>query len=267
MDSATQIAEPFFTREGDRFQPGQVSRGPWGGATLHARVVMGLLAHEIERLHGDPAFTPARLTTDLYRMPDLSAATVVVRPVREGGRIKVIDAEYLSDGVSFARTTCQLLRRTAAPTVTVWSPPNWDAPPPDSIPPPARREMGDLGGIWEIRPITGEVFGSGRKRVWMREVRPLIGGEPLTPFVRAALAVDFASPFANSGQGGLAYINTDATLYLCRPMVGEWIGFEVANHQASEGVAVAECWLYDEAGPIGTASVAALAQRASMGGT
>ena len=267
MDPVAQIPEPFFTREGDSFRPGQISRGPWGGATLHARVVMGLLAHEIERQFGDPAFTPARLTTDLYRMPDLSPATVVLRPVREGGRIKVIDAEYLCGGVSFARATCQLLRRTSAPNVTIWSPPNWDAPSPDNIPPPARRGIGDLGGMWEIRPISGALGELGQRRVWMREVRELVGGEPLTPFVRAGLGVDFASPFANAGVGGLAYINSDATLYLCRPMVGEWIGFEVANHQASEGVAVGECWLYDETGPIGTASVAALAQKASMGGT
>lgn len=265
MDSETRIAEPFFTRQGGAYQPGPMSRGPWGGETLHARVVMGLLAHEIETRFGDSDFTPARLTTDLYRMPDLSAATVVARPVREGGRIKVIDAEYLIGGVSFARATCQMLRRSAAPAAKVWSPPAWDAPAPDSLPRP-ERGVGDLGGMWEIRPITGEIFASGRKRVWMREVRELVGGESPTPFVRAALAVDFASPFANSGEGGLAWINSDATLYLCRPMVGEWIGFEVANHHASEGVAVAECWLHDESGPIGMASVAALAQKASMGG-
>jgi hypothetical protein len=265
MDSATQIADPFFTREGDAFRPGQISRGPWGGTTLHARVVMGLLAHEIERQYGDPAFTPARLTTDLYRMPDLSPATVVVRPVREGGRIKVIDAEYLCGGVSFARATCQLLRRTTAPSVKVWERPNWDAPSADSLPRP-EPGMGDLGGMWEIRRVAGEVFGSGAKRVWMREVRPLIDNEPLTPFVRAGLAVDFASPFANSGEGGLAYINSDANLYLCRPMVGEWIGLEVADHQASDGVAVGLCWLYDEQGPLGSASIAALAQARPMGG-
>ena len=109
------IAEPFFTRRGAGYQPGRVSRGPWSETSLHARVVMGLLAHEIERLHGDPAFTPARLTTDLYRLPDLSPSEVVTRPVREGGRIKVIDAEFVSGGVSVARATCQLLRRTAEP--------------------------------------------------------------------------------------------------------------------------------------------------------
>jgi hypothetical protein len=257
-------AEPFFTRQGEAFHPGQVSRGPWGGATLHARVVMGLLAHEIERLHGDPAFVPARLTTDLYRMPDLSPATVVVRPVREGGRIKVIDAEYLSGGVSFARATCQLLRRTDAPPGEVWSPPNWDAPRPEDLPPPPTGLTG-LAGMWETRDVAGHFGSLGVRRLWMREVRELIGGEALTPFVRAALGVDFASPYANAGPHGLAYINSDATLYLCRAPAGEWIGFEVVNHQASDGVAIAECWLYDEEGPIGSASVAALAQKRAMG--
>jgi hypothetical protein len=257
-------AEPFFTREGDRYVPTPMSRGPWSATSLHARVVMGLMAHEIERLHGAPDFTPARLTTDLYRLPDLSPAEVIVRPVREGGRIKVIDAEFVNGGVPVARATCQLLRRTANPPGAVWSTPNWDAPTPDSLPRPARG-MGDLGGMWETRDIAGRFGSLGPRRLWMREVRDLVDGEALTPFVRAALAVDFASPYANAGESGLAYINSDATLYLSRVPATEWIGFEVVNHQASDGVAIGECWLYDEAGPIGTASVAALAQKAAMG--
>ena len=72
---------------------------------------------------------------------------------------------------------------------------------------------------------------------------------------------DFASPFANAGDKGLGYINSDVTIYLHRLPVTNWIGFDVVNHQASDGVAIGECWLYDEEGPIGTATVAALAQR------
>jgi hypothetical protein len=96
-------------------------------------------------------------------------------------------------------------------------------------------------------------------------VRELIGGEPLTPFSRVALAADFASPFANAGDKGLGYINSDVTLYLHRLPTTEWVGFEVVNHQATAGVAVGECYVYDEAGPIGSSTVAALAQKRSMG--
>jgi acyl-CoA thioesterase len=82
--------------------------------------------------------------------------------------------------------------------------------------------------------------------------------------MRAALAADFASPFANAGDHGLGYINSDVTLYLHRLPVKEWIGFDVVNHQAADGVAIGECLLYDQQGPIGTSTVAALAQRKPM---
>lgn len=258
------LRQPFFSREGARFLPDPISRGPWSLQSLHARVVIGLLAAEIERAHGGPEFIPARLTVDLWRMPDLSPATVSTRALREGHRIKVIDAEYQIDGRAMARASCQLLRRSANPATRVWSPPAWDAPAPGSISSPAEG-VGDLGGMWATRPIVGSFGSTGPRRLWMSEVRLLVDNEPLTPFVRAALAADFASPFANAGEGGLAWINSDATLYLCRLPVGEWIGVEVINHQANEGVAIAECWFHDEAGPIGSASVAALAQGAVMG--
>jgi Thioesterase-like superfamily len=74
----------------------------------------------------------------------------------------------------------------------------------------------------------------------------------------------FRQPFANAGDQGLGYINSDVTLYLHRLPVTRWIGFDVVNHHASDGIAIGECWLYDEKGPIGTSTVAALAQRKPM---
>jgi hypothetical protein len=256
-------SESFFARDGDRFIPNPVSRGPWDETSLHGRVVIGLLGREIERRHGDPLFMPARLTVDMYRLPDLSPAEVVTRVVRDGRRIKVIDAEYLCGGTSMARATCQLLRRTSNPEGKVWSPPPWDAPAPNDLEPPSDPRSA-LGGMWEIRPVSGAMGSLGQRRVWMREVRPLIDEEPWTPFARVAVGCDFASPFANAGEGGLAYINSDVTLYLHRLPITDWVGYEVVNHRATEGVAIGECLVHDEVGPIGTASVAALAQARAM---
>ncbi|HUO11672.1 MAG TPA: acyl-CoA thioesterase domain-containing protein [Caulobacteraceae bacterium] len=253
--------EPFFRRAGDAYQPTPSSRGPWSETSLHGRVVAGLLAHVIEQRYGAPEFMPARFTVDMYRLPDLSAAGVTVTPIREGNRIKVIDAEYLVDGVSMARATCVFLRKTQNPEGNVWTPPNWDAPLPKDIQPPQDARNG-MGGMWATRPISGG-FGvlAAEKKLWMSEVRDLVDGEAWTPFGRVAVAADFASPFANSGDQGLGWINADITLYLHRLPVTEWIGFEVKNHGATDGVAVGECWLHDEAGAIGTSSVTALAQR------
>jgi len=256
--------EPFFRIENDRYQPTQASVGPWDPNSLHGRVIIGLLGAEIERLHGDPEFLPARLTVDMYRLPDLSPVEVTTRVVREGRRIKVVDAEFVSGGKSAGRATCQLLRRTENPSGEIWMPEPWDAPTPANTPDPDDPRMG-MNGMWAMKPIRGAFGVVGRKQTWMAEVRELVEGRPLTPFVRVAVAADFVSPFAHSGSEGLQYINSDVSVYLHRETVGDWLGFDVVSHGATAGVAVGDCALYDERGRIGTASCCALAQTRRAG--
>jgi hypothetical protein len=255
--------QPFFTQDRDTFIPTQIANGPWDPKSLHGRVVVGLLAFVIEQRHGADDFVPARLTVDMFRLPNFAAIEVTSRVIRDGLRIRVVEAEFFSGGVSMARASCQLLRKTENPPGLVWSPPNWDVPAPADIPAPTDPRLG-MNGKWTTRPIVGRMGAVGPRRLWMSEVRELIGGMPLTPFARVALAADFASPFANAGEQGLGYINSDVTLYLHRLPATNWIGFDVVNHHATEGIAIGECWLYDERGAIGTSTVAALAQRKPM---
>jgi hypothetical protein len=199
----------------------------------------------------------------MFRLPSMVPIEVKTRLVRDGLRIKLVEADFISGGVAMARASCQLLRKTQNPEGKVWSPPNWDVPAPSDIAPPTDPRLG-MHGKWTTRPIVGAMGTLGPRRLWMSEVRDLVEAAPLTPFVRVAVAADFASPFANAGDHGLGYINTDVTLYLHRLPVKEWIGFEVVNHHAREGIAIGECFLYDQQGPIGTSTVAALAQRKAM---
>jgi hypothetical protein len=257
-------SQPFYRRDGNFFLPNPIANGPWDPSSLHGRVVIGLLAFIIEQRHGGEGFVPARLTVDMFRLPNITTPVEVkTRAVREGLRIRVIEADFLSGGVAMARACCQLLRRTENPEGNIWSPPNWDVPQPADIPVPTDTRLG-MHGKWAMRPIVGRMGSLGPRRVWMSEVRELVEGVPPTPFVRVALAADFTSPFANAGDKGLAFINSDITLYLHRLPVAEWIGFEVVNHHSADGIAIGECWLYDEEGPIGTSTAAALAQRKPM---
>ena len=252
--------DAFFKFENDAYLPQSMARGPWAAQSLHGRVVIGLLGHELERTHGGDEWLPARLTVDMYRLPDFSPITAVTRVVRGGKRIRVVDCELMQNDRSVARGTCQfLIRSENAPGKTV-SPPKWDAPHPDMLPPPPPNQFG--GRMWKMRNV-GDWFGTAevaRRGAWMAEIRELIEGVPLTPFARLAAAADFASPLANRHETGLGYINTDMTIYLHRLPVGEWIGFEKINHHATDGIAIGECFLHDVEGPIGSASCAALRQ-------
>src|SRR6476620_11556536 len=102
--------QPFFTQDGDAFIPTKASNGPWDPNSMHGRVVIGLLAFAIEQRHGSDDFMPARLTVDMFRLPNIQTPVeVATRLVRDGKRIKVVEAEFFSGGVSMARASCQLL--------------------------------------------------------------------------------------------------------------------------------------------------------------
>lgn len=246
----------FFTAQGDAFLPQPIARGPWDQGSLNGRVVAGLLGCELERRHGAAGWLPARLTVDLYRLPGFDPVTVETRVVRDGRRLRVVDATFLSGGRDVARATCQFLALGSNAAGEVWKAPDWEVPAPDDVPPTAR----DQPLPWEMRPISGGWGQAGRRRAWLRELRPMVAGTAITPFGRVAAACDFASPFAHSGEAGLGYINTDVTLQLHRLPAGEWLGFESSYHDADAGAAVGACRLYDETGPIGLASCLALAQ-------
>jgi len=251
--------EPFFRKQGDTYSATPKSRGPWNANRLHGRVIAGLLAFQIEQDHGNPDLLPARLTVDMYRPPDFSPITIATRVVRDGHRIKVIDADFISAGTSMGRATCQLLRRTENSPGNVWMPPNWNVLSPEESG-PDQRFGDDTEPTWRIRNISGAMGACAQRRVWLSEMRELVEGYPLTPFTRVGLISDFASPCANIGDASLGYINTDVTVYLHRLPRGEWIGMETINHHATDGVAIGECFVYDVEGAIGSTSVAALAQ-------
>ena len=105
---------------------------------------------------------PARFTIDMYRLPDLSAAEVTVTPIREGRRIKVIDAEYSVGGSRMARATCRVLRKSENPKDGL------DAAqlgcPEARRYPSAGRTTASMGGMWATRPISGGFGTVGQKR-------------------------------------------------------------------------------------------------------
>lgn len=257
MTMAMSKSEPYFSCRDGRYLPAAGCRGPWDPNSLSGSVVVSLLAYGIEAIVDTGEYMPARLTVDMYRLPDFSPVEIRTTLVRDGYRIKVVDAEFLSNGTSMARATCQMLRKTTNPETRVWRPEPWQVPMPEEIHAGTGLEM---GGMRQRRPIAGEMGKYGQKRMWLSESGNLVDDVPLSPWLRAVKVSDLANPWANSGDGGLGFINSDVTLYLHRVPCDDWIGMEVVNHQATDGVAIGECWLYDRKGMIGSSSVPALAQ-------
>lgn len=253
---------PFLLIDGDTYVPQPHARSPWAPDMLHGRLVGGLIARTLEREHGDPELHFARLTVDLFRNTPLVPLRVTTTRVRDGRRIRVADAVVSTEQGPIGRASAVLLRRGEQPPGEVWSPPVWDMPPPERLGPPQAASNGWVPPfhLWRTTPWMSKE----RSRVWTRETRPLVEGEPLTPFTRAALAAEFVSPLTHMGTEGLHFINADYTLCLSRLPKGDLIGLESNGHLSDEGVAVGQCTIYDESGPIGFGAVTAVAHSVKM---
>ena len=140
----------------------------------------------------------------------------------------------------------------------MWGPDSWSVPDPEDL--SSSVEEDDELASLDIRIISpGGLTAVGQKRLWVREIRPLVEGEETSSFVRAVAAADLANPFGNIGESGLAFINADLSVYVGRLPVGKWIGLEIAARSASGTVATVGANLYDCQGAFGTGSVASVA--------
>ncbi len=261
----TSHDQAFFTADGDVLVPSPLARGPWG-STISGTYIGGLLGRAVEHAGGDPEMQPARLTVDLLRPVALSDPVQVDTSVeREGRRIRLVDATMRQNDVVVARAGALFLRRGEQPPDPAWTMPI-DMPPPPTQP-------ADVSGdftmeLWTYSENSTSTAPSndlsewrhgGQKYAWVRDVKPLVDGEAVSPFVRAAMAGDVTSSLTHSSASGLNYINADYTLTLSRLPEGEYIGLAGLTHYSHAGVATGTATLFDRLGPIGSGVATGLA--------
>jgi hypothetical protein len=265
-DASTARALPsaFFVADGDVFVPTSIARGPWG-KTISGNFIGGVLGHAVERAGGEPDFQPARLTVDLLRPAALAPVRVDTTVAREGKRLRLVDAVMTQSDTVVARASALFLRRGDQPRDEIWTSPV-TMPPLPPMPDPVPDNLTML--VWTYgknREPSGPDFGlsgwqhAGPKYIWVRDIRPLVEGEPLTPFVRAAMAGDMTSSLTHYGAAGLNFINADYTLTLSRLPDGPYIGLAALTHYSHAGVATGVATMVDQFGPIGSGVATALA--------
>ncbi len=266
MRPATGPVPPaFFVRDGDDFVPTWLAQGPWG-STVSGNVVGGILAWAIERDAAAGELHPARLTVDLLRPTALEPLRVQTVVSRQGRRIRVVDAHLTQRGNLVARASAVFLGRTEQPPDEVWSLPV--AMPPLPAEPEDLPERAHMS-IWSYGrdPVAGSPGigmtewqqAEGPKFAWVREKTPVVDGDPLTPFTRAAMAGDVTSSLTHWGTGGLKFINADYTVTLSRLPDGPHIGLAALTHYSHAGVATGVATIFDRHGPIGSGMATAIA--------
>jgi acyl-CoA thioesterase len=260
------MTEPtsFFVTHGVSYAPTPLGRGPWGPA-LAGNYIGGLLARSVEREVDDVDLHPARLTVDLLRPVALQPLQVHSTIVRDGRRLRLIDAVMTQNDVLVARASALFLRRGEHTADTVWtSPVTMPAVPAETDAPSDGVPM--FLHSFGRDPVVGspgvgvtEWRHDGQKFAWVRETKLLVDDEPLSPFVRAVMAGDITSSLTHWGTAGLQFINADYTITLSRLPKGVYIGLASMTRYAHAGIGTGVATLFDETGPIGSGVATALA--------
>jgi hypothetical protein len=260
----TAVPTCFFVSDGNDYLPTRLARGPWG-PSISGNYVGGMLGRTVEQEVDDVDLQPARLTVDLLRPVALQPLQMHSSVVRDGRRLRLVDAVMTQNDVMVARASALFLRRSEHGADTVWTSPVTMP----AIPAGPVMLADDVPMVFHSfgrDPVAGspgvgdrEWRHYGQKFAWMRETKSLVDDEPLSPFARAVMAGDVTSSLTHWGTEGLQFINADYTITLSRLPEGVYIGLAAVTHYGHAGVATGVATLFDESGPIGSGMATALA--------
>src|SRR5689334_25076754 len=101
----------LFERDGDRFVPTPLTRGPWDPRAMHGGAPSALFAAVCEQHDPGPAAFVARLTVELMRPVPLAPLDLVINTIRPGKKVQWIAASLRSgDGIEVAHCTALRIR-------------------------------------------------------------------------------------------------------------------------------------------------------------
>jgi hypothetical protein len=244
----------------------------WSDDQMHGVALSGALARAAEQALagvGRDDLRPARWSVDLFKQARMRPCTLTTEVVREGSRICLVDVTMTQDGERVARASATFLKPTAGTEGRVWEPDERPAPPPVEVAPPTdvpRVPFLHSAEVWS-QDFT-QHQNAHRKGFWSTAI-PIVPDERLSGFQAAAATADSASMVTNWGTRGVEYINTDIALTLARVPAGVEVGLLATDRVEVDGIAAGTCAIFDREGPLGTVTVAALAnsrRRVDMGG-
>jgi hypothetical protein len=238
----------YFERTGERhFRATEHTGGAWREDEQHVAPALGLLAHVVDRerraRRADP-FVAARLSYDIFGTVPVDLVEVGVRILRPGRTIELVEAELTHGGRTIVLLRVWLLepRDTTDRAGTPFEP----LPPPEEL-------TSWAGGVVRSGELHRHLDEPGRGWFWARATQPLVAGELVSSWARAAGLLDLANGMTvRADPAEVHFPNVDLTAHLLRAPVGEWLGVDASVTFGRDGVGMTSARLHDAVGPLGT---------------
>jgi hypothetical protein len=237
---------------GSRYAPTSHVQGAWNDHEQHMSPVAGLLAHVIESHDPRPDLQLARISYDILGLIPLQEGVVVVRTLRPGRTIELVEANLEIAGRTVVRATAWRLSRQDTTSVEGGYPA--ELPEVDSMSPWHGPAVWDGAYIASLEVRKSDGAEPGRGQVWVRSDVELVAGEEATATSAFLRLVDTANGIATRvSPREWMFPNVDLNVHLFRRPVGPWVGFDTTVTFGDDGLGLTSSWLHDERGPVGRA--------------
>ena len=258
-------ATPLYDWDGaDLYIPQGPAAGPWHRAVLHGGAVSALLGGLVEH----PEQVLCRVLVELLGPVPNAPLRAVVAPA-EGGRRVIRQTVVLhAGGKPVARALALRMRRddldlpAAATDHAVTFEP---ARAPD-LTEPNRRAATTVG--WEsfdsiAMAAHWERGETGRRRMWMRLLVPVVPGRPPSAVENVAAAADYGTSGTNARLDfqTWSFMNADLVISLSRPPVDGWVGLDCDGYLSRTGTGQSVATLHDADGVLGQSSQSILLEQ------
>ena len=254
--------QPFYVAEASGgFASSPSTAGPWGPASQHGGPPAALLTRAIESLdRGAHDRVVGRFTMELLGPVPVGPVQVEASVVRPGRTVELCEATLYDEqrGRACARATAWLFPATDDGPQQRPAPPGHA--PEQGVPkdPPASWSGGYLDAV-DWRWIAGAVTEPGPGLVWMRPRVDLVAGEPMSPVQRLMCCVDSASGVSAAlDPASWGFLNTELTVHVLRPPVGDWVCLDAETTLGSGSVGMATSRVYDAEGLVARSAQALL---------
>jgi hypothetical protein len=240
----TQSPSAFYRKEGDAFVPTGLGLSPWDRRSQNGVSLAGLVAHILESVPARTSMMTARITLDILGAVPMEALTPVIRILRDGPRVQLVEAELGSGGRTWVRATALRARIGESPTVGTPLP----RPFPDDKTPVEGTDWFQM-----MRIKSDAMPPQARYPMWVRFTCDVVEGHPITPLERAALISDFGAgtaPLVRFREWTAA--NLDVALHMTRLPRSEWLLIEGINESSGNGIAVSAARIGDQEGLFAT---------------
>ncbi len=252
-------ANAFYEPLGDhRYRATPATAGPWSATAQHGGPPAALLGRALEALDEGADRAIGRFTMDLLGPVPVGDLTVRAEVIRPGRTVSLRQAELVDDsGRVVARAQAWTFPEAPGPGET--GDPLPHSPSDGHLEePPASWARGYLDAtewLW----IQGAVTRPGPATVWMRPRILLVPGETMSPLQRLLCCVDSASgASAALDTDAWSFMNTELTVHLLRPAVGDWVCLDAVTTIGTGSVGVAASEVYDEHGLVARSAQALL---------